>query len=221
MGAAQGFTDTTMRLIVMLSGYAGSGKDTAAALLVDEYGFQRLAFADPLKQDVSQRTGLPLEYFTTARKDEPLPPDVSHPDFPTAKTPRDMLIQHAAAERTRDNHIYARYVRDAISASPPHSRIVITDWRYRSEASVIAGLSDTTNYVVHMRITRPDVTPSREPSEHDLDSFPMDLRITNSGTLRDLRHVLITALRPYLHTHTLPGHVHFSILNGVMESGQE
>jgi hypothetical protein len=204
-----------MRLIVMLSGYARSGKDTAAALLVEEYGFQRLAFADPLKQDVSRRTGLPLEYFTTARKDEPLPPDALHPDFPTAKTPRDMLIQHAAAERSRDNHIYARYVRDAIAESPPYSRIVITDWRYRSEASVIAELIDAANYVVYVRITRPDVSPSHDPSEHDLDSYPIDIRIMNSGGLRDLRQFLTTSLRPYLHTHT------HATLNGVMESGQE
>lgn len=36
--------------IVGVTGKAGSGKDTAAAHLVEQYGFQQIAFADPLKR---------------------------------------------------------------------------------------------------------------------------------------------------------------------------
>ena len=35
-----------MTIIIMVSGWAGSGKDAAASILMDELGFQRLAFAD-------------------------------------------------------------------------------------------------------------------------------------------------------------------------------
>lgn len=36
--------------IIALNGYARSGKDTAASVLVDEYGFSRVAFADKLRE---------------------------------------------------------------------------------------------------------------------------------------------------------------------------
>lgn len=36
--------------IIGLTGFAGSGKDTVADILVAEYGFVKLAFADPLRE---------------------------------------------------------------------------------------------------------------------------------------------------------------------------
>ncbi|MGD9679022.1 MAG: hypothetical protein AB7V16_11830 [Vulcanibacillus sp.] len=37
-------------MIIMLSGYKRSGKDTVANYLVNEYGFTRYGFADPIKE---------------------------------------------------------------------------------------------------------------------------------------------------------------------------
>ena len=36
-------------MIVGLSGYARSGKDTVAKTLINQYGFERIAFADPIR----------------------------------------------------------------------------------------------------------------------------------------------------------------------------
>ena len=36
--------------VIGLTGYAGSGKDTLANILVEEYGFTRIAFADKTKE---------------------------------------------------------------------------------------------------------------------------------------------------------------------------
>ena len=36
-------------MIIGLTGYARSGKDSVAKVLVDHYGFIRLAFADPIR----------------------------------------------------------------------------------------------------------------------------------------------------------------------------
>lgn len=44
--------------IVALSGWKGSGKDLVAEYLVEKYGFTRIAFADPLKDTVSQQFNL-------------------------------------------------------------------------------------------------------------------------------------------------------------------
>lgn len=40
------------KIVIAMCGYAGSGKDTAGAYLVEHFGFQRTAFADPLKEMV-------------------------------------------------------------------------------------------------------------------------------------------------------------------------
>ena len=36
-------------VLIGLCGYAAAGKDTAARVLIDEFFFQRVAFADPIK----------------------------------------------------------------------------------------------------------------------------------------------------------------------------
>ena len=45
--------DVVMPSIISISGERGSGKDTIASILVDEYGFQKLAFADSVKDSLS------------------------------------------------------------------------------------------------------------------------------------------------------------------------
>jgi hypothetical protein len=184
----------------MLSGWAGSGKDAAAALLIEEMGFTRLAFADALKVDVAHKTGYPLHYFQTALKDEPLPAPCSL--YPAARTPRDILLQHALIERAKDYDIYAKHVAAEIEAHEQEGqhRFVISDWRYRNEYAILAGLATTGNRVViRARIERPGVRPSQDPSEHDLAHEHFTLTIHNSGTISELRESLRVGLRPYLH----------------------
>jgi cytidylate kinase len=45
-------------MIVAVSGWKGSGKDTAAKILVEKYGFRRVAFADVLKDMVADQYGI-------------------------------------------------------------------------------------------------------------------------------------------------------------------
>lgn len=51
-------------MIIGLSGYAGAGKDTVGQILVSDYGFKRLAFADTLKS-VAKR----LHYWNGQKDD--------------------------------------------------------------------------------------------------------------------------------------------------------
>lgn len=48
-------------MIVGLCGFISSGKSTAANILIDNHGFTRLAFADPLKDACSKIFGWPRE----------------------------------------------------------------------------------------------------------------------------------------------------------------
>lgn len=174
-------------MVVLVSGWAGAGKDCAAALLVEECGFQRVAFADALKEDVAKVTGLPLDWFYTATKDRPLPEPCTA--YPTAKTPRDILLQHALVRRAIDPDVYSKGVAATIMDAPG-VRFVVSDWRYRSEHKVIAEELGEFYRIFRVRIERPGIRQSADPSEHDLDNISMDYVITNDGTISDLRHAV-------------------------------
>jgi len=166
-------------LLILLSGWAGSGKDAVAATLTGQFKFQRFAFADPLKEAVAAATGLPAAMFERPFKDRPLGPS-DH------RTPRDLLIQHADAARARDPDIYSRAILDMIRASRS-SRAVISDWRYKREGAVVGSALAAEGWtVLQVRVRRPDIVPSAAPIEHDLDEQRMDLWIDNDGTLTDL-----------------------------------
>jgi dephospho-CoA kinase len=187
----------------MLSGWSGSGKDAVSSLLMDELGFQRFAFADPLKHEVARLSALPLNYFYAAKDNS-----IIHDGQTT--TPRTLLIKHAAEAREKYPNIYANMVADSIQRSESDSgycsdscscsdsgRVVVSDWRYRNESEVFDIVFGNAK-IIRARVVRPGIVQSAEPSEHDLDDEPMDLIITNSGSLSDLRATVKAAIRPYL-----------------------
>jgi hypothetical protein len=52
------------RIVVAMTGYASTGKDTVADLLVEHLGFRKLAFADALRAEVSNGFNVELSYLT-------------------------------------------------------------------------------------------------------------------------------------------------------------
>ena len=186
---------TKQPLILLISGWAGSGKDAAAALLVEELGFTKCAFATALKLDAAAETGIPvIEFHSHALKDQMLAEPCYA--YPHAKTPREVLLTHAARARAADPDIYSKSVAVMIEALENH-RFVISDWRIKRERDYFLERFPRAN-IVTMRITRTTVDPRAEDIEHELDEFPFDLCIQNDGSISDLRDALRHALRPHL-----------------------
>ena len=175
--------------IVMLSGWAGSGKDAAAALMVEEMGFQRFAFADVMKTACAHSCHLPLEDFTLpVRKDAPLRRHIK--EFPEAKTPRDILLDYGRRKRAVDDGIFARHVAENIQAAAADmDRFVISDWRFPIEYDTLRTVFPTAR-IIRVRITRASVTPLATPTEHLLDNADFDVTIQNDGCISDLRDAL-------------------------------
>ena len=174
-------------MVVLVSGWAGAGKDCAAALLVEECGFQRVAFADALKEDAAKVTGLPIECFYTAQKDRPLSAPVAV--YPNAKTPRDILLQHALVRRAADPDVYSKGVATTIMDAPGN-RVIVSDWRYCREHEVLAEELGEFYNIFRVRIERPGIRQTEDPSEHDLDGLAMDYVIRNDSTISHLRHMV-------------------------------
>lgn len=179
----------TTQIVLLLSGWAGSGKDAAAALLVEEMGFERLAFADGLKEDVSRLHGIPLHVFhDRVSKDQPIEG--------SNKTPRDLLLEHALTIRATDPDAYSRRVATHILNEPSQgNRYVISDWRYKREYEHLHTILGSAVRLLRARIQRVGITPTGDPSEHDLEGESFDFVVHNDGCISDLRDSLKAIMR--------------------------
>jgi hypothetical protein len=174
-------------LIILLSGWAGSGKDSAAELLVDEMSFERVAFADMLKAEVSAVTRIPIATFCmNTLKDIPLKD--------SGITPRELLIRHAAERKKIDPDVYSRIVVAHILAGQQLC-YVISDWRFRHEYDFIKQHLSNKYHIIRGRIIRSSIHISPDSTEHDLDDECMDFTVYNDGSISDLRDAIKSVVR--------------------------
>ena len=176
-----------MRLIG-LSGYARSGKDEAAKVLVEEYGFTRLAFADKLR-DVLYA----LDPIVSVWQEWD-----SEPGLVTVQTVVDRygwngyketmygeevrrLLQRLGTEAGRQTLWDSIWVDATLHDLDPNGNYVVTDARFPNEASAIR---ERGGYL--WRINRDGVGPANQhASEISLDNEKFDYTIWNNGSLEE------------------------------------
>ena len=109
--------------VFLLSGWSTAGKDSVGAILQSEYGVQRLAFADVLKEMVAEEFQFPVEW---AHSEEG---KLKKPLMGGGRTVRELLISRGQGIRAERNDpgLFARLVAEKIKQST--APIVITDWR--------------------------------------------------------------------------------------------
>lgn len=170
-------------VIIGLSGYASSGKDTVAEHLVNEHRFERVAFADPIREillamnpivhDVRLKE-LVDEYGWDLAKQRPEVRHYLQVLGYSARVNIDQEVWIRAAFRKFSRDIYAKYV--------------ITDVRFINEAVAIKQLNGKI-----WRIERPDVTAvNGHVSEWEMDAYKFDEVLGNDGTLEELRFLVDT-----------------------------
>ena len=185
---------TKPAFVLAISGWKRSGKDFLAEHLVSEYGFQRRAFADTLKEMVSEQYGIPLaDMYDQDKKEAPLPQYPVNPRDPFSEmvsaslkaefkmldgeyfwTPRAILILEGSCKRSVNT---SYWVERTIAKMEGGGCFVIPDLRYESEIDKLKDvLGDAISLV---RINRFDTIDSVDASEHDLDSYIFDRVINN------------------------------------------
>ena len=169
-----------MKTLIMLSGYAQSGKDTIGSHLVNTWGFRRLAFADKLKDEVSQRYGVKRELMDSGLgKRTQMMVDGS----PT--TVRDLLVQYGTARRRENSHYFIEPIIDTIDKA--EANLVITDWRYENEYSRIRDRFNQQELrLIALRINRFKTPPFVSETEIQLDQFSFDVVLNNTGSVKAL-----------------------------------
>jgi hypothetical protein len=163
--------------VIGLAGYAQSGKDTLANMLVEQQGYTRLAFADVLREclyalDPSLRTPR-----ATLRN------YVDHLGWDEAKRNPEVreLLQRLGTEVGRNILGPDIWVETAMRKVEPGGKYVFTDVRFPNEADAIARIGKV------IRIIRTGYGPvNGHPSETAVDDYPYDGILLNDGDLSAL-----------------------------------
>jgi len=164
-------------MIIGLSGYAQSGKDTVAELLCLNHGFRRISFALPMRDaiytlnpvvDGSNRVAdLVNEYGWDVAKANP---EVRR------------LLQVFGTEVGRNLFGETFWIDQAFKRADEHERVVFSDVRFPNEAKAIQQRGGDV-----WRINRHNHQPvNGHTSEHAMDNFLFKHVIYNDGTLNDL-----------------------------------
>lgn len=169
--------------LIGLTGYAGAGKDLAAALL-SMRGYTRLAFADAVREEAVGLIGgnPPLELDQDLR--EMLSQGkLTKADFyakPTRPEIRRILQQYGTEyRRAQDPRYWIKIVAEKIATTT--SPIVISDVRFPNESAFISASGG-----VLWRVMRPGLGPDGHVSESIHHAIKENRLIGNDGDLQHL-----------------------------------
>jgi phosphomevalonate kinase len=159
------------KTIVLLSGWKGSGKDYVGDIIEKEYGYRKVKIAKRLKDEVSNKYNINRDLLETQEGKKMV-------NLTTGETYRDLLIRHGEDKREEDVNYWVKNI-----VSEESSSIVISDWRFTEEYEYLV---NTGSNVITIRIERFDDIDTECKTEHALDEFEFDYKISNSiGTTRD------------------------------------
>lgn len=123
------------RIIIVLTGKAGAGKDTFADMLCEEGDYTQLSLAFPLKLAASVITDCPISRFEDpARKNDRIPLIPQH----TIRTFLQWLGTDICRNQLRDDlwaHLLIQRARRILVAG--NTNIVITDCRFENEYNTV------------------------------------------------------------------------------------
>ena len=172
-------------MLLGLCGYAGCGKDTAAQVLIDEYHFQRVAFADPIKQALL--TLNPFVPTPDAKGFQRISEFSEGRDWAAVKEYPEVrrLMQIIGTEVGRnlfDADIWVKLAEAKLASTLSVGDTVITDVRFPNEARLIkkhGGLL--------IRIDRPGFGAVNEHvSDRASENWTYDHHIENDGDVEAL-----------------------------------
>ena len=173
-------------MIIGLSGYAQVGKDTVANYLVKNYGYRRIAFADPIREalyrlnpkvNIADMVGVPLATAVDGLGWENVKVD--------SEDTR-QLLQRLGTEVGRELFDKNFWVYQAFKGVSSDDKVVFTDVRFQNEADHIKSY-----YGQVWRINKLNHGPvNGHESETAIAGYEFDWSIPNYGSKEDLYQVI-------------------------------
>lgn len=174
-------------MIIGLAGYARSGKDEVAKILVRDYGYTRIAFADSIREFIlkinpilesGHRVGEVVKEFGW--------------DIAKSKTETRRLLQETGVV-ARELFGQEFWVEQALKKIGYETNVVFPDVRFKNEMVVLRQLEGKI-----FRVMREGVGPvNAHISESQIDDSYYDGYIPNNGTLEELEEYVHTFMKPY------------------------
>ena len=184
-------------MIVGLTGYAQSGKDTVAKILVEQYGFTRIAFADKIRDYIYEMNPM---FDSIAGEPVFVKAHVDRNGWEEAKqSPHIRRILQTAGVAARKIFGEDFWVNEVFKSINPLDNIVITDVRFINEANAIKLISDLTGQESQIwRVKRLGIEAvNGHVSEHEMDDYRADQIFTNNGSIEDLELMVKTRMMAY------------------------
>ena len=176
------------RVVVGLAGYAQVGKDTIGGILVNDYGFTRVSFADNVRE-AAWRLNPIIDWVISTTKGhewyeaERLQDVVNQVGWETAKTAYPevrQLLQRMGTEVGREMFGDSCWTDMALRQAAHHRRVVFTDVRFANEAKLVRGMGGEV-----WLVSRPGTGPVNDHASDRID-FPTDHVFMNDGGVGDL-----------------------------------
>lgn len=169
-----------------LVGYSQSGKDTVASILVEKYGYTRVAFADKIREFLYG-----LNPMVACSPTGYLQDLVNLVGWDAAKQEPQVrrLLQDLgnSARKTIDENVWVTL---ALGNIDVNQRVVITDVRFENEAMMIKLMGGQL-----WRVKRVGVGPVNDHvSESELEGYKVDQIFVNNGTIEDLEALIKTRM---------------------------
>lgn len=168
-------------MLIGLSGYARTGKDTLADYLVEAHGFTKKSFADPMREAL-YRLDPQIEcngYLVSLKQGVNL---LGWEELKKASPDIRPLLQRFGTEVGRGLWGQDFWV-EQMNLDALQGNTVIADVRFWNEADAIRRAGG-----VVWRITRPGVTATNNHiSEIELDSYAFDAHINNGSDLTTMQ----------------------------------
>lgn len=181
-------------MIIGLSGYAQTGKDTVSEHLVSNYGYERVAFADPIRKalytlnplvEVSEFNSVHLANAVDGMGWE----ETKRLSMETRR-----LLQVLGTEVGRELFGPDFWVNQGMHGVGKFDKKVFTDVRYPNEYKAIKARSG-----ILIRIVKPGVEAvNAHSSETALDNHLFDATIVNDGSKEELYSKIDELIKGYL-----------------------
>ena len=167
-------------MIIGLTGYAQSGKDAVAKVLVERYGYKRVAFADKIREFLLEVNPIMYNGGRLSVLVDSFGWDVAKAQPEVRRLLQDLGV--GARKLFGDGF----WIKQALAPKLTHQNIVVTDVRFINEAEMIQHLDGQI-----WRIKRLGVAAVNDHvSESEMDDYKVDQIFVNNGALDDLEHLI-------------------------------
>lgn len=177
-------------MIIGLSGYAQVGKDTVANHLVEQYGFVKVSFADPIREALYKLNPV-IQYHNLFPRLATVVDALGWEGAKAASEDIRRLLQRFGTEIGREMFGKDFWVNQGLLRAKEHENVVFADTRFMNEANAIRA-----NDGQVWRINKPGHKPVNDhPSETALDHYRFDWTIPNMTTVEELHNLVDTIMQ--------------------------